>query len=181
MTRDFNVSSYRYQRLFTATLVKGAEQPFQKALDNCTIEPTDIPVFANNTAEPYPKDSAAVRSILGKQILEPVLFMDEIERLYDQDVRTFVEVGPKIGPHRTRSFDFERPKSPCHSHGRFQWKKLRYRDLARTLAFLTAWGIRFIWLHGKTPQPPKKARRMKMQILGANYRRPREQRPDPSI
>jgi acyl transferase domain-containing protein/NAD(P)-dependent dehydrogenase (short-subunit alcohol dehydrogenase family) len=163
---------------FHSPLIKGAELPFQNALDNCSIKPTNIPVFANNTAEPYPTDSAAVRSILSKQILEPVLFMDSIEHLYHQDVRTFVEVGPRSvltglvhsilndRDHQTISMDT--------SNG----KAFGIADLARTLAFLTASGHPVHLRAWEDPAPPKKTRRMTMQILGANYRRPSKEKPD---
>ncbi len=163
---------------FHSHLVKGAELPFQNALDNCSVTPTDIPVFANNTAEPYPRNSTAVKSILGKQLLEPVLFMDGIQQLYHQNVRTFVEVGPrsvltglvhsilKDRDHQVLSMDT--------SNG----KAFGIADLARTLAFLTALGHPVHLSSWEDPAPPKKTHRMKMQILGANYRRPSNEKPD---
>ena len=163
---------------FHSHLIKGAEQPFQIALDNCSIKPTDIPVLANNTAEPYPKDSTTVRSILGKQILEPVLFMDGIEHLYHQDIRTFVEVGPKSVltglVHSILNDRNHQVISMDASHG----KAFGIADLARTLAFLTSLGHPVHLASWEDPAPPKRNRRMKMQILGANYRRPGKERPD---
>jgi polyketide-type polyunsaturated fatty acid synthase PfaA len=161
---------------FHSHLVKGAVQPFQKALDNCAIEPTDIPVFANNTAEPYPKDIAAVRSILGNQILEPVLFMAEIERLYDQDVRTFVEVGPRSVLSGLIHSILNGRNHQVISMDASNGKAFGIADLARTLAFLTTLGHPVHLRSWEDPAPPKKTRRMKMQILGANYRRPHKER-----
>ncbi|RLC04931.1 MAG: polyketide-type polyunsaturated fatty acid synthase PfaA [Deltaproteobacteria bacterium] len=163
---------------FHSHLVKGAVQPFQKALDNCAIEPTDIPVFANNTAEPYPGDIASVRSILGKQILEPVLFMAEIERLYDQDVRTFVEVGPKSVLSGLVHSILDGRNHQVISMDTSNGKAFGIADLARTLAFLTALGHPVHLSSWEEPAPLKKTRRMKMQILGANYRRPGKEKPD---
>ena len=163
---------------FHSHLVKGAEKPFQKVLDNSIIEPTDIPVFANNTAEPYPKDNAAVRSILGKQVLEPVLFMAGIERLYHQNVRTFVEVGPKSVLTRLVQSILSGRNHQAVSMDTSNGKAFGIADLARTLAHLTSLGHPVRLDSWEDPAPPKKNRRMKMQILGANYRNPSKERPD---
>lgn len=163
---------------FHSHLVKGAELPFQNALDNCTVTPTDIPVFANSTAEPYPGSATAVRSILGKQLLQPVLFMDGIEQLYRQDVRTFVEVGPRSVltglVHSILNDRDHQVISMDNSNG----KAFGIADLARTLAFLTALGHPVHLSSWEEPAPPKKTHRMKMQIMGANYRRPGKEKPD---
>jgi len=158
---------------FHSHLIKGAEQPFQAALAECTIKPTDIPVFANTTAGPYPGDDAAVRSILGKQLLQPVLFKAEIERLYSQEgVRVFVEVGPKsVLTGLVRSILNDQSH---HAIGldASNGKSFGVADLARTLAFLTALGHPVALTAWEDPAPPKKEHRMQIQIRGANYRRP---------
>jgi len=162
---------------FHSHLVKGAVQPFQQVLDNCSITPTEIPVFANITAEPYPKDMAAVRSILGNQILEPVLFMAEIEHLYDRDVRTFVEVGPKSILSGLVHSILKGRNHHVISMDASNGKAFGIADLARTLAFLTTLGHPVHLSSWEDPAPPQKTRRMKMQIQGANYRRPSKEIP----
>jgi len=54
-------------------------------------------------------------------------------------------------------------------------------DLARTLAFLTASGHPVQLSSWEDPAPPKKTHQMKMQILGANYRRPAKEIPDKTL
>ena len=161
---------------FHSHLIKGAEHSFQEALAKCTIKPTDIPVFANTTAGPYPGDDAAVRSILGKQLLEPVLFKAEIERLYSQDVRVFVEVGPKSVltglVHSILNDQNHHAICMDASNG----KSFGVADLARTLAFLTALGHPVELTAWEDPAPPKKEQRMQIQIQGANYRNPGRER-----
>ncbi|MBW2513071.1 MAG: acyltransferase domain-containing protein, partial [Deltaproteobacteria bacterium] len=163
---------------FHSHLVKGAEQPFQKALEGCPIEPTDIPVMANATAGPYPGEAAAVRSVLGKQMLEPVLFMAGIEHLYRQGVRTFVEVGPKSVLTRLVQSTLKNRNHQTISMDTSHVKAFGIADLARTLAHLTALGHPIHLDSWEDPAPPRKNRRMKMQILGANYRSPNKERPD---
>ena len=157
---------------FHSPLVKGAEQAFKHALDKSAIAPTDITVFANKTGEPYPKNIADVRSILGNQILAPVLFLDEIEHLYRQEVRTFVEVGPKsilTGLVHSILKDRNHQAVSMDASG---GKSFAVADFARTLALLTSLGHPVHLTAWEDPAPPKKARRMQLQILGANYRRP---------
>ncbi len=176
--RGFQCVQLPVSAAFHSHLVKGAEQTFQNALDNCTITPTDIPVLANNTAEPYPRNGTAVRSILGKQILEPVLFMDGIELLYQQDVRTFVEVGPKSVLSRLVHSILSDRNHQVISMDTSNGKAFGIADLARTLACLTALGHPVHLSSWEDPAPPKKTRRMNMQILGANFRRPGKEKPD---
>ncbi|MCF8067503.1 MAG: SDR family NAD(P)-dependent oxidoreductase [Desulfobacterales bacterium] len=80
---------------FHSKLVENAKKPFNKTLARVTFTPTDIPVYANITGEPYPVDEKAAKKLLGEQIVSPVNFVGEINTLYEQGVRTFVEVGPK--------------------------------------------------------------------------------------
>ena len=56
----------------------------------------EIPVFSNTTADAYPKNGEEIRSLLARQIVEPVRFAEEIEKLYDAGARVFVEVGPGL-------------------------------------------------------------------------------------
>ncbi|MFC1798402.1 beta-ketoacyl synthase N-terminal-like domain-containing protein, partial [Thermodesulfobacteriota bacterium] len=80
---------------FHSNLVKNAHGPFLNVLKTIDIHPTDIPVFSNMTAKPYPKDSKATKEMLADQLLSPVDFVGEIINMFDAGVRTFVEVGPR--------------------------------------------------------------------------------------
>jgi len=79
---------------FHSRFVAGARQAFSQALDSINPQPATIPVFANLTAAPYPDDAAGLRELLASQLVEPVEFVAEIEAMYRQGARTFVEVGP---------------------------------------------------------------------------------------
>ncbi len=95
----FAAREIRSQRLsvsaaFHSPLVAAAAKPFRAALEQVSFHATTMPVFANSTAEPYPEDATACRDLLAGQLIRPVEFVREIERLYDSGVRTFLEVGP---------------------------------------------------------------------------------------
>jgi len=79
---------------FHSPVVSGASAAFAEFLDTIPFSAPRIPVFANETAEPYPQDAAAMRSQLGRQLANSVRFVDMVEAMYNHGVRTFVEVGP---------------------------------------------------------------------------------------
>ena len=47
------------------------------------------------TAEAYPVNSASVREILSRHITSSVRFVEQIENMYAQGARVFVEFGPR--------------------------------------------------------------------------------------
>jgi acyl transferase domain-containing protein/NAD(P)H-dependent flavin oxidoreductase YrpB (nitropropane dioxygenase family)/NAD(P)-dependent dehydrogenase (short-subunit alcohol dehydrogenase family) len=79
---------------FHSPVVSGAAAAFAERLDKCEISSPRLAVWSNTTAERYPEHPDAVRSQLARQLAEPVRFREEIEALYHQGVRVFVEVGP---------------------------------------------------------------------------------------
>jgi acyl transferase domain-containing protein/NAD(P)-dependent dehydrogenase (short-subunit alcohol dehydrogenase family)/acyl carrier protein len=88
------------QRLKVATafhskVVEPAVAPFQEFLGGIELGSPKIGVFANSTAASYPEDAEGIRSLLAGQIASPVLFVDMIQKMYDEGARLFVEVGPK--------------------------------------------------------------------------------------
>ena len=79
---------------FHSPVVSGASGAFTSFLDSITFDSAHTPVHANETAEPYPAEAVAMRDQLGRQLANPVRFVEMIESMYDSGVRTFVEVGP---------------------------------------------------------------------------------------
>ena len=64
-------------------------------LETCSFQTPNIPVYANTTADVYQDDAAFIRSTLSNQIASSVLFVDEIEKMYANGAKIFIEVGPK--------------------------------------------------------------------------------------
>lgn len=79
---------------FHSPLVTAACASFAAVLERVTITPPIVPVYANATAAPYPRDADGIRSTLAQQIGLPVRFMEQIESMYEAGARVFVEAGP---------------------------------------------------------------------------------------
>ncbi len=79
---------------FHSPVVSAARVPFSQALGSITFSPAACPVYANATAAPYPNEPEAMRTLLADQLASSVRFVEQIEAMYAQGVRTFVEVGP---------------------------------------------------------------------------------------
>ncbi len=80
---------------FHTSLVGHAQKPFADALQSVSFQDAECDVYSNSTGTEYPSDSEAMKSILSDHILNPVLFKNEIEKIYDAGGRVFVECGPK--------------------------------------------------------------------------------------
>ena len=79
---------------FHTNIVAGCVEPFGAFLDGVAFAAPSLPVYGNSEAQPYPSDPAAIRATLARQLAQPVRFATLIDRLYDDGIRLFVEVGP---------------------------------------------------------------------------------------
>jgi acyl transferase domain-containing protein/phosphopantetheinyl transferase len=59
------------------------------------IVPPSVPVYSCTTAAPYPPDPVQIRRLASGQWARPVRFRETIERMYQDGIRVFIEVGPK--------------------------------------------------------------------------------------
>jgi [acyl-carrier-protein] S-malonyltransferase len=78
---------------FHCALMMPAEERLSVDLDQCSFSDFSCPVVTNVDAQPI-RTGAEARSALKRQISRPVRWQETIERLLDEGVRTFVEVGP---------------------------------------------------------------------------------------
>ncbi|MCP4690257.1 MAG: acyltransferase domain-containing protein, partial [Desulfobacterales bacterium] len=153
---------------FHGPMMADAHAPFAENLKKIRIAPTDIPVFSNTTAGPYPRDPDAVRALLAGHLLHPVNFIGEIEKLHESGIRTFVEVGP--GSTLTRlvsSILKDRPFTSV-SMDASVGKRSGKVDLARTLCRLAAEGAPVDLNQWDPPAVRERPGRMSIPILGAN-------------
>lgn len=74
-------------------LIKGAEDDFNKYLEDITFSKPAIPVIQNVTAD-VSSDPSEIRVLMGKQLCSPVKWFDSIKRLLDEKVEIFAEIGP---------------------------------------------------------------------------------------
>jgi acyl transferase domain-containing protein len=80
---------------FHTPLVGHAQAPFAAAVTSAAVRPPQLPVYANSTAAPYPAEPDAIKAQLAGQLLRPVQFQQQIERMYADGAAIFVEFGPR--------------------------------------------------------------------------------------
>jgi [acyl-carrier-protein] S-malonyltransferase len=78
---------------FHCALMMPAEERLSKDLDNCSFSDLQYPLVTNVDAQLI-RTAAEARSGLKRQVSRPVRWQETIQRLLDEGVRTFVEVGP---------------------------------------------------------------------------------------
>ena len=79
---------------FHSPLVRAACDAFARDLASIDVAPPALPVYSNTTAAIYPGEPAAIRARLAEHIGKPVHFVREIEAMYEDGARVFVEAGP---------------------------------------------------------------------------------------
>jgi acyl transferase domain-containing protein/NADP-dependent 3-hydroxy acid dehydrogenase YdfG len=78
---------------FHSPLVAPAAEPLHEFLQQADVRAPVLDAYAGRDARAYAADPDEVRRGLAAQIAAPVRFVDVIEAMYGQGVRTFVEVG----------------------------------------------------------------------------------------
>ncbi len=80
---------------FHSKIVEPAITDFRQALQKLTFNKPKIPLTSNVTGELYPETRKEIIDLLCHQICSPVEWIKQINWMYDNGVRTFIEVGPK--------------------------------------------------------------------------------------
>jgi len=78
---------------FHCSLLMPAEERLAPELDRCSFSDLRFPLVTNVDAQPV-RTADEARSALKRQVSRPVRWQESIQRLLDEGVRTFVEVGP---------------------------------------------------------------------------------------
>ena len=79
---------------FHSSIVSDSCDPFHDYLADLNWSDTGLKVYANKTADVYPKAPKAARRLLADQLASPVRFREMIEAMHSSGVTHFVEVGP---------------------------------------------------------------------------------------
>ena len=180
-TRNMRGRKLQVAAAFHSPLVASASRAFRPELDHIDFAPSEMPVYANTTATEYPSDPVAARDLLACQLAKPVNFVREIEQMYSDGVRTFLEVGPSgVLSGLVNSILSGRPYRAIaidSSHGR----RSGVFDLAQALAQLSASGYSLHWSlwdpQRDDEQNTEGHNRLKIPICGANYVKPRTPMP----
>ena len=78
---------------FHSPLAGSAVGPLREFLETLELTAPRIDVYGNADARVYPAEPDAIRRTLAEHLAAPVRFLDQIEALYADGVRTFIEAG----------------------------------------------------------------------------------------
>lgn len=79
---------------FHSKMLEGAGKKLAEALTNIEIGDIAIPYISNVTAD-YVTDSENVKELLKRQVSSSVRWQQSVERMLEDGVDTFIEIGPK--------------------------------------------------------------------------------------
>ncbi|MBJ8349769.1 ACP S-malonyltransferase [Streptococcus zalophi] len=77
---------------FHTSLLEKASQQLAETLENISFSEFKMPLISNTTAKVMPQNE--IKSLLARQVKEPVRFYESIETLKSLGVTEFVEIGP---------------------------------------------------------------------------------------
>ena len=79
---------------FHSPLMEPAIAPWRHELSLIEMARPSIPVYSNETTRPHTDSTESISESLINHVLKPVRFTGEVEQLYADGVRLFVEIGP---------------------------------------------------------------------------------------
>lgn len=80
---------------FHSPLMVGTQEAWIQSLQKFKLAAPKCPVYANVTASLHSQDPATIQNLLGKQLVQPVQFMAQIEAMYAAGARVFLELSPR--------------------------------------------------------------------------------------
>jgi malonyl CoA-acyl carrier protein transacylase len=161
---------------FHSPLVAPASLDFGEYLSTLELAATRKPVYSNTTAGTSPSSPEALRAQLADQLAQPVRYVEMIEAMYADGVRTFVEVGPgSIQTGLVRAILGTRPHLAVSIDRKGQpgWP-----SLLKALAALACAGRKLdydaLWEGYAEPADPaeRSGPKLMVEINGANYGKP---------
>ena len=72
-----------------------AQRRFAEVLEETVLRRTRFPVYSNTTGDQHADDPSGIAGVLAEHLVRPVRFVSEIEAMYRDGARVFVEVGPR--------------------------------------------------------------------------------------
>ncbi|PIU20450.1 MAG: beta-ketoacyl synthase, partial [Elusimicrobia bacterium CG08_land_8_20_14_0_20_59_10] len=135
---------------FHSEIIKSAMGPYRNFLQSIPIKTADMKILSNVTADFFPVDTQGIYDILIKQMTSPVEFIKQLERMYAEGVRTFIECGPKrvLSAFATATLKDKKDITVLASN---HPKRGGITELNDLLANMTALGIPVNW-DGKAPR-----------------------------
>ena len=166
---------------FHSPLVADARAPFADALEGIAVDKGRMSVYANATGREYPTHPGQAREVLASQIVRPVNFMEQIQAMHADGVRTFIEVGPGHVLSDLVQSILPGGEVAAIALDASKGKRSGTFDLALALARLASLGHEVNLQKWENAPAPIEANAGKpalmLPISGANYRSPTTPRP----
>ena len=156
---------------FHTPLVGHAQKPFAQAIQSAAFGAPKTPVYSNATGQAYPSDPAQIKARLSEHILQPVLFRDQIENIYNAGGTVFVEFGPRsVLTNLVKDILGDRPHTAIALNGSRQ--KDSDRQMREAIVQLQVMGLPLgaVDSYAITPEPaPAKKKGLNVKLSGNNY------------
>ncbi len=94
-SRGITVHPLPVSHAFHTSIVAPASGPLRKVLNRLDIQPPRRPITTNVTSSWYPETRSEILDLLSEQVAAPVEWIAQLERMYAEGARVFVECGPK--------------------------------------------------------------------------------------
>jgi acyl transferase domain-containing protein/NAD(P)H-dependent flavin oxidoreductase YrpB (nitropropane dioxygenase family) len=91
---DINARQIPVSAAFHSPKVEPAKKLFSEYLKKIPFSSPEIEVFSNTYAASYNRNTQKIKKCLSEHMVRPVKFVNEIEEMYKQGARIFIEVGP---------------------------------------------------------------------------------------
>ncbi len=79
---------------FHSPLLAKSKGLYDEVLKDIPFHEMQIPVWSNTTAEIYPTNPSEIKERLTDHLVQPVRFVEELQAMYANGARIFIEVGP---------------------------------------------------------------------------------------
>ena len=158
---------------FHSPLVRPAVAPLRAFLSTLELSTPSIDVYANASAELYPRAVDEIRDQIASQLAAPVRFVEQIEAMYARGIRTFVEVG--AGRVLTNLVGHILKKRPHRAIALDRKGRPGLATLSQALGSLSVAGVSLaydaLWADFARTEDPRKIEKpkMTMKLSGANH------------
>ena len=79
---------------FHSPVLTDADERFARVLEGEELGAPAFPVWSNTHVKPHGQNAATIREWMSEHLISPVRFSEQIEAMYDDGARVFVECGP---------------------------------------------------------------------------------------
>ena len=79
---------------FHSPLLIKSRDIYAETLKNVKFDKAGVTVWSNTTTEKYPTEESDIKERLCEHLVNPVYFSKQVEKMYDDGARIFIEAGP---------------------------------------------------------------------------------------